>query len=143
MFCTVILRYLQRKSSGSSNIRRKYCKIRAQIKDSHSHYYHHGMCPRGRNQIFLLDSSFLVLTQVTDSDSAVSSLLCPACAGSFPHFSYKPGLICQVLIHAVFDIGILILGRLIWMCPNFIFNKTKTTIKRNSSFFFDQITNIM
>ena len=40
----------------------------------------------------------------------------------------------QGLIQAVFNIGIPILGKLIWACPNLILSKTKTTIKRNSSF---------
>ena len=45
------------------------------------------------------------------------------------------------LIQAVFDICILILGTVIWVCTNLILSKTKTTIKSNSSF-FDQIKNI-
>ena len=42
----------------------------------------------------------------------------------------------QGLIQAVFDIGIPILGTLIWVCPNLILSKTETTIKHNSSFFY-------
>ena len=38
------------------------------------------------------------------------------------------------LIQAVFDICILILGTVIWVCTNLILSKTKTTIKSNSSF---------
>ena len=41
---------------------------------------------------------------------------------------------------SVFDIGVPILGLLIWALPNLIFNKTKTTIKRNSSFFIISAT---
>ena len=37
-------------------------------------------------------------------------------------------------MQAVFDIGILILGTLIWACPNLFLSKTETTIKHNSSF---------
>ena len=40
----------------------------------------------------------------------------------------------QVLIQAVFDIGIPILGTLIWACPNLILSKTEIAIKQNSSF---------
>ena len=40
----------------------------------------------------------------------------------------------QGLIQAVFDVGIPILGTLIWECPNLILNKNETTIKRNSTF---------
>ena len=40
----------------------------------------------------------------------------------------------------VFDIGIPILGVLIWACPNLILNKTETTIKRNFSFFIKSPT---
>ena len=35
---------------------------------------------------------------------------------------------------AVFDIGIPILGTLIWSCPNLIFSKTEATVPHNSSF---------
>ena len=48
----------------------------------------------------------------------------------------------QGLIQAVFDIGIPILGTLIWVCQNTILSKTEITIKHNSSF-FDQISNVM
>ena len=41
---------------------------------------------------------------------------------------------CRGLIQAVFDIGIPIVGTLIWACPNLIFSKTETTFKHNSSF---------
>ena len=54
-------------------------------------------CIRGRNNLFLLDWSFLVLMQshcsspiaTKDFGSAVIPLFCLAFAGSFPHFSYK------------------------------------------------------
>ena len=36
---------------------------------------------------------------------------------------------------AVFDISILILGTLIWVCVNLALSKTETTIKCSSSFF--------
>ena len=38
-------------------------------------------------------------------------------------------------MQAVFDIGIPILGTLIWACPNLIFSKTEITVKHNSCFF--------
>ena len=41
---------------------------------------------------------------------------------------------CRRLIQAVFDIGLPILGTLIWACPNLIFSKTETTVKHNSIF---------
>ena len=52
---------------------------------------------RGQKKVSLFDQSFLVLMQslcsapiVTNCfGSAVSNLLCPAFAGSFPHFNYK------------------------------------------------------
>ena len=40
----------------------------------------------------------------------------------------------QWLIQAGFGIGILILGTLIWACPNLILSKTETTMKLDSSF---------
>ena len=41
---------------------------------------------------------------------------------------------------AVFDIGIPILGTLIWVCPNLILSKTKTTVKQSSSFLIKSAT---
>ena len=46
----------------------------------------------------------------------------------------------QVLIQAVFDIGIPILGTLIWACPNLILSKTEIIIKHNSSFLIKSAT---
>ena len=46
----------------------------------------------------------------------------------------------QGLIQAVFDIGIPILGTLIWLCPNLILSKIETTVKRNSSFSVKSVT---
>ena len=43
-------------------------------------------------------------------------------------------LYIQRLIKAVFDMGIPILGTLIWMCLNLMLNYIKTTSKCNSSF---------
>ena len=40
----------------------------------------------------------------------------------------------QGLIQRSFNIGIPILGTLIWACPIFILSKTETTIKSNPSF---------
>ena len=37
-------------------------------------------------------------------------------------------------MQVVLDIGIPILGTLIWVCPNLIFSKTETTVKHNSCF---------
>ena len=48
--------------------------------------------------------------------------------------------ISQGLIQAIFDIGIPILGALIWACRNLILRKTKTTIKRNSSLLIKSVT---
>ena len=39
----------------------------------------------------------------------------------------------QGLIQAIFDIGIPILGTLIWACPKLILSKTQTAIKHSSS----------
>ena len=47
----------------------------------------------------------------------------------------------SVLIQAIFDIGIPILGTLIWTCRNLILRKTETTITQFQ--FFDQISNII
>ena len=41
-------------------------------------------------------------------------------------------------IQAVFDIGIPILGTVIWVCLNLILSETETTIKHNSSFLSNQ-----
>ena len=46
----------------------------------------------------------------------------------------------QGLIQALFDIGVPILGSLIWELPNLILSKTKTTIKHNSSFLIRSAT---
>ena len=53
-------------------------------------------------------------------------------------FSITP----QRLIQVVFDIGIPILGTLIWACPNLISSKNETTIKSNSSFLSNQQHNV-
>ena len=37
-------------------------------------------------------------------------------------------------MQVVLDIGIPILGTLIWVCPNLIFSETETTVKHNSCF---------
>ena len=37
-------------------------------------------------------------------------------------------------MQAVFDISVLILGTVIWVCPNLILNKIEITLKHNSSF---------
>ena len=42
---------------------------------------------------------------------------------------------CRWLLKTVFNIGIPILGTLIWVCPNLIFSQTETTFKQNSNFF--------
>ena len=52
------------------------------------------------------------------------------CPVNDPNYRQNDG---QGLIQAVFDIGIPILGRLIWACPNLILSKTEATIKCNSS----------
>ena len=41
-------------------------------------------------------------------------------------------ILMQGLIQVAFDIGIQILGTLVWVCPNLLLSKTETTIKRNS-----------
>ena len=46
----------------------------------------------------------------------------------------------QGLRQAVFDIGIPILGTIIWVCPNLILSKTKTTVKHSSSFLIKSAT---
>ena len=43
-------------------------------------------------------------------------------------------------MQAVFDIGLPILGTLIWACPNSIMNKIITTSKPNSSFSIISVT---
>lgn len=43
---------------------------------------------------------------------------------------------------AVFEINILILGTLIWVCPNLSLRKTETTINHNSSFWSNQQYNM-
>ena len=48
--------------------------------------------------------------------------------------SGKVEIYSQGLIQAAFNIGILILGTLIWTCPNFTLSKTETTIKCNPGF---------
>ena len=44
------------------------------------------------------------------------------------------------LIQAVLDIGLPILGTLIWVDTNLVFSKTETTIKHNSSLFIKSAT---
>ena len=46
----------------------------------------------------------------------------------------------QGLIQAVFDIGIPILGTLIWACPNLMLSKTEATVKHNFSFLIKSAT---
>ena len=48
--------------------------------------------------------------------------------------SGKVEIYSQGLIQAAFNIGIPILGTLIWTCPNFTLSKTETTIKCNPGF---------
>ena len=48
----------------------------------------------------------------------------------------------QGFIQVVFDIGIPILGTLIWTCPNLTLSKTKTTIKRTIPFQQNQQHNV-
>ena len=55
-------------------------------------------------------------------------------AKPFLFLSGKVEIYSQGLIQAAFNIGIPILGTLIWTCPNFILSKTETTIKCNPGF---------
>ena len=94
---------------------------------------------KGRGHDFLLKFS---LGKNLGGNYAFANGICPI----LQHFQLSgksaSHLNDQGLMQAVFDIGISILGTLIWACPYLILNKTESAIKPNSSF-FDQISDIM
>ena len=61
-------------------------------------------------------------------------------AGDLTHLKWI--LLWQGLMQAVFDIGIPILGTIIWACPNLILSKTETTVNTFPVFWSSQQNNL-
>ena len=86
--------------------------------------------------IFLNKMDFNLWNCVLVYFSSSSTLICVLCNKA----SNLLNVWHQGLIQAVFDNGIMILGKLIWAWPNVILSKTETSIKPNSNFFMKSAT---